>query len=350
MSGVTRVSQVVGLKNICYPFEPFYEEYKQNKTINPAYIERAKSVQIPFSVYPLDERNHAPGALPVATSWRIRVLSHGIVSMKETDLLNPRNCIICNQPIEDLQEEDLRIVNGAPAVPSSDKHFETTSYNRCPNPQCLSRTLPSALSRVVYHKKCLPNCSLTDRCGICHVDPPPGRVSSSLLPPEKARVAEGRVEEEKQTKKEEEYRYRRHETRRGDSDDERKGVKRQPVRSTRSPTYHEEDDEDDVKFTVKKRRTSSQRSKAAETAPAEELRFEPISGQAAVERVRELLASLYLRAPSSRVEVTVNEVKGQMKSVVAWFSSFAVQEQVEVVHFFLLLESFLWGAREMIDA
>ena len=146
------------------------------------------------------------------------------------------------------------------------------------------------------------------------------------------------MEEEKQTKKEEEYRYRRHETRRGDSDDERKGVKRQPVRSTRSPTYHEEDD---VKFTVKKRRTSSQRSKAAETAPAEELRFEPISGQAAVERVRELLASLYLRAPSSRVEVTVNEVKGQMKSVVAWFSSFAVQEQEEVVHFFLLLESFL---------
>lgn len=48
MSGVTRASQVVGLKNICYPFEPFYEEYKQNKTINPAYIERAKSVHIPF--------------------------------------------------------------------------------------------------------------------------------------------------------------------------------------------------------------------------------------------------------------------------------------------------------------
>ena len=69
MSGVTRVSQVVGLKNICYPFEPFYEEYKQNKTINPAYIERAKSVQIPFSVYPLDERNHAPRALPVASPW-----------------------------------------------------------------------------------------------------------------------------------------------------------------------------------------------------------------------------------------------------------------------------------------
>lgn len=60
--------------------------------------------------------------------------------MQEADLLNPRNCIICNKPIEDLQEQDVQIIKGAAAVSPSDKHFETTSYNRCSNPQCLSRT------------------------------------------------------------------------------------------------------------------------------------------------------------------------------------------------------------------
>lgn len=79
-----------------------------------------------------------------------RFYSHNslcIASMQESDLLNPRNCIICNKPIEDLQEQDLQIVKGTAAVSPSDKHFENTSYNRCSNPQCLSRTVaPSSPS------------------------------------------------------------------------------------------------------------------------------------------------------------------------------------------------------------
>ena len=133
-------SQIVGLKNICYPFDAFYEEYKQNKSINPAFIERASNVVIIGS----NELQMNEITRLERCQLHYRADSHHslcVASMQESDLLNPRNCIICNKPIEDLQEQDLQIVKGTAAVSPSDKHFETTSYNRCSNPQCLSRTV-----------------------------------------------------------------------------------------------------------------------------------------------------------------------------------------------------------------
>ncbi|KAK8804708.1 hypothetical protein WA171_006676 [Blastocystis sp. BT1] len=37
-------SQVVGIKNISYPFEAYYAEYTKNNSIDPSFIERAKEV------------------------------------------------------------------------------------------------------------------------------------------------------------------------------------------------------------------------------------------------------------------------------------------------------------------
>ena len=36
--------QVVGIKNISYPFEAYYAEYTKNNSIDPSFIERAKEV------------------------------------------------------------------------------------------------------------------------------------------------------------------------------------------------------------------------------------------------------------------------------------------------------------------
>ena len=144
------------------------------------------------------------------------------------------------------------------------------------------------------------------------------------------------AEEEVRPKREESFRHRRHESRRGDSDDERKGIKRQPVRSTRSPTYHEEEDEE-VKVAAKKRRTAL-KSKA-ESAP-EELRFERVAGEEAVLEVHALFGQMFLRQPGAKMEVHLSDVKARTKNQVAWFSSFAPAQQQYVLFFFLLLSSF----------
>ena len=39
-------SQVVGVKDICYPFEDYYNDYKANKGIDASFILRAKRVCI----------------------------------------------------------------------------------------------------------------------------------------------------------------------------------------------------------------------------------------------------------------------------------------------------------------
>ena len=38
--------QVVGIRNISYPFEAYYDEYTQNNSIDPSFIERAKEVWV----------------------------------------------------------------------------------------------------------------------------------------------------------------------------------------------------------------------------------------------------------------------------------------------------------------
>lgn len=148
--------------------------------------------------------------------------------------------------------------------------------------------------------------------------------------------ATGATGEGEKPKKEEGYRYRRHESRRGDSDDERKGIKRQPVRSTRSPTYHEEEDED-VKVTAKKRRTLL---KSKTEGVVEELRFERVSGEEAVVEVRALFTQMFMRQPGAKMEVHLSDVKARTKNLVAWFSSFAPAQQQYVLSFFLLLSFF----------
>lgn len=37
-------SQIVGVKDICYPFEDYYNDYKSNKGIDTSFILRAKRV------------------------------------------------------------------------------------------------------------------------------------------------------------------------------------------------------------------------------------------------------------------------------------------------------------------
>lgn len=38
--------QAVSLKNICYPFSAYYDSYKDDKTIDSQYINKAKEVGI----------------------------------------------------------------------------------------------------------------------------------------------------------------------------------------------------------------------------------------------------------------------------------------------------------------
>lgn len=216
----------------------------------------------------------------------------------------------------------------------------------------------SSLFTLVYHKQCRPGCSIGDRCGVCHVEPPPGSPASLLSHAERLKHEDSKptsridrtdsashadradradaAEEEVRPKREESFRHRRHESRRGDSDEERKGIKRQPVRSTRSPTYHEEEDEE-VKVAAKKRRTAL-KSKA-ESAP-EELRFERVAGEEAVAEVHALFGQMFLRQPGAKMEVHLSDVKARTKNLVAWFSSFAPAQQQCVLFFFLLLSSF----------
>lgn len=61
-----------------------------------------------------------------------------LATMKESDLLDMRKCIVCNQPIEDLDPVDLYILRGTHSQVPDSAHYESKSYYRCINPACLS--------------------------------------------------------------------------------------------------------------------------------------------------------------------------------------------------------------------
>ncbi len=63
-----------------------------------------------------------------------------LAEMKESDLLDVRKCIVCNQPIEDLDPVDLYILRGTHAQVPDNAHYASKSYYRCINPACLSCT------------------------------------------------------------------------------------------------------------------------------------------------------------------------------------------------------------------
>lgn len=135
--------------------------------------------------------------------------------------------------------------------------------------------------------------------------------------------------EEKEKKKEmDDARSRRHESRREIEEDERKGIKRQPVRSTRAPTYHEEaesSEEDEKKTPSKKRKLASARSKSTDlksnsSSKENEITFERIHSEDVNMLIKDLFLSAYdkkiLKAEESSY---VKNLKRKCRSVVAVF-------------------------------
>lgn len=135
--------------------------------------------------------------------------------------------------------------------------------------------------------------------------------------------------EEKEKKREmDDARSRRHESRREIEEDERKGIKRQPVRSTRAPTYHEEVDsseEDEKKTPSKKRNLVSARSKSTDlksnsSSKENEITFERIQSEDVNTLIKDLFMSAYdkriLKAEESSY---VKNLKRKCRSVVAVF-------------------------------
>lgn len=131
-------------------------------------------------------------------------------------------------------------------------------------------------------------------------------------------------EKKEKEKKNDDARSRRYESRRETDEDERKGVKRQPVRSTRAPTYHEENEsseEEEKKAPLKKRKTST-RAKATETKSAKdvELKFEKISPEDALLLIKDLFLSFYDKKVLKSEEAGwVKEFKRQCRSIIAVF-------------------------------
>lgn len=135
--------------------------------------------------------------------------------------------------------------------------------------------------------------------------------------------------EEKEKKREmDDARSRRHESRREIEEDERKGIKRQPVRSTRAPTYHEEaesSEEDEKKTPSKKRKLASARSKSTDlkansSSKENEITFERIHSEDVNMLIKDLFLSAYdkkiLKAEESSY---VKNLKRKCRSVVAVF-------------------------------
>ena len=43
--------QVVGIKNITYPFDAYFEEFKKSSTVDPVFIDEAEKVSTPTSTH-----------------------------------------------------------------------------------------------------------------------------------------------------------------------------------------------------------------------------------------------------------------------------------------------------------
>ena len=145
--------QVVGIKNISYPFDAYFEEFKKSSTVDPVFIDEAEKV-----------------GLVVSTHMQLSKLSRlerchrfnrtnsfspsSLANVKESDLPDIRCCVICHKPIEDVDPLDLRILRGTPVTPSDATHFASKSYVRCANAACLSRTLSPPLPHSFPQNLC----------------------------------------------------------------------------------------------------------------------------------------------------------------------------------------------------
>ena len=288
-------SQVVGLKNICYPFEDYYNDYKSNKAINASFIKRAKKE---------------------SELTRLQRCQARYPTMTESDLLRPDYCIVCNKPIDDLDPADIRINRGAPGVQQNETHFQQKSYFRCTNPQCLS----------VYHKQCVPNCVWNGRCGVCKPETTSERRRS---------ISSAPVESESKPPP------KRHESRR-DENEESKGLKRLPFRSTRTAVPREMIDDESSKPSPKKRRVQSKQKTESQgkigASKGSELVFDRINGEKAMQLLNQLLKDLYEDGMKEEVPILVN-IKNCLRSVIAWFSTFSESERCIICEFVMLLKN-----------
>lgn len=137
--------QVVGIKNITYPFDAYFEEFKKSSTVDPVFIDEAEKVDTTLSAH--SQQSKLSRLERCHRFNRATLLSLSpLANVKESDLLDSRHCIVCRQPIEDVDPLDLRILRGTPVTPSDAAHFASKSYLRCANPTCLSRRSSARLT------------------------------------------------------------------------------------------------------------------------------------------------------------------------------------------------------------
>ena len=134
------------------------------------------------------------------------------------------------------------------------------------------------------------------------------------------------IEEEKEKKKEmEESRNRRYESRHENEEEERRGIKRQPHRNARAPTYHEEpgsSDEEEKRTVSKKRKVTLARNKSTDSKTGgvkeSEIHFNPISSEQVFPTIKEAFLSIYNKKINKTEEnAFIKEFKQNCRSLVA---------------------------------
>ena len=145
--------QVVGIKNISYPFDAYFEEFKKSSTVDPVFIDEAEKVGLVVSTHmQLSKLSRLERCHRFNRTNSFSPLS--LANVKESDLPDIRCCVICHKPIEDVDPLDLRILRGTPVTPSDATHFASKSYVRCANAACLSRTLSPPLPHSFPQNLC----------------------------------------------------------------------------------------------------------------------------------------------------------------------------------------------------